>query len=255
MVLDRKTRFKVFIRSLFVQACWNFESMQSVGFLYTVLPGLEKIYEGDPEGLRDAALRHSEFINTHPYFATHLAAMSLAMEEKVKSGNLEPSTINSSKVGLMGSLGAIGDSFFWGSLKPLSSLLAVLIALINPWAGVLFLIVFYNYFHLRMRIEGFCTAIDSPEGIYTFLKAHDFAGKNEYIRSVVLVFLGVYLGFFISRTLPPNEGFALAGVHFALSLGVIVALEFVYRKIAAVSEIIVFSSLFVLLISLALLGS
>ncbi len=79
MVLDRKTRFKVFIRSLFVQACWNFESMQSVGFLYTVLQGLEKIYEGDPEGLRDAALRHSEFINTHPYFETHLAAMSIAM--------------------------------------------------------------------------------------------------------------------------------------------------------------------------------
>lgn len=255
MVLDRKTQIQVFVRSLFVQACWNFENMQSVGFLYTILPGLEKIYEDDPEGLRDAALRHSGFINTHPYFATHLAAMSLAMEKEVKSGKIEPSSVNSAKVGLMGSLGAIGDSFFWGSLKPLSSLLAVLIALINPWVGVLFLILFYNFFHLRMRIDGFLTAIDSSEGMYTFLKTHDFAGKNEYIRSIVLVLLGVYLGFFISRTLPPNEGFFVAGVHFALSLGVIVALEFVYRKIAAVSEIIVFSSLFVLLISLALLGS
>jgi hypothetical protein len=39
-------------------------------------------------------------------------------------------------------------------------------------------------------------------------------------------------------------------MQFSVSVGLIVALEFVYRKIAATSEIVVFSAMFVILISL-----
>ncbi len=252
MGLQGKTKWKVFIRSFFVQACWNYETMQSAGFLYSLLPGLEELY-GDEEGkLEDAAMRHAEFFNTHPYFASHLVGMSLAMEEKIKVAELDPASVNAAKVGLMGSLGAIGDSYFWGSLKPLASLLSVLIALLNPYMGALFLLIFYNVFHFRTRMIGFTHSIRSPEGVYQYLRKNDFAGRNEYIRAFILIFLGIYLGYFISRTLPPDEGFVLASIHFGLSIGLVVALEFVYRKIAAISEIIVFSSLFLFLISLTL---
>lgn len=235
---------------MLVQACWNFENMQSVGFLYTILPGLEKIYAGDPEKMREAAKRHIEFFNTHPYFSSHLAGMSLAFEEKIKIGEFEPSTVNSAKVGLMGSLGAIGDSFFWGSLKPFASLIAVLAALINPFLGVGLLVMTYNYFHLKMRLRGFRVSLSSTNGIYQYLRQNNFPEKNEYIRAVIMIFLGVYLGFFISRILPPDQKILLIAIQFFVSLGLIVALEFIYRKIAATSEIVVFSAMFVTLISL-----
>lgn len=240
------------MRSMLVQACWNFENMQSVGFLYTILPGLEKIYADDPGKIREAAKRHIEFFNTHPYFSSHLAAMSLAFEERIQKGEVDPSAVNSAKVGLMGSLGAIGDSFFWGSLKPFISLMSVLAALVNPYLGIVLLLLAYNYFHLRMRIEGFKMSLSSPEGIYEYLRQNNFTEKNEYIRALVMIFLGVYLGFFISRILPSDQKFILTAIQFIVSVGLIVALEFIYRKIAATSEIVVFSAMFVILISLVM---
>ncbi len=251
-MLDRKTKSRVFLRSMLVQACWNFENMQSVGFLYAILPGLEKIYAGEPDRIREAAKRHVEFFNTHPYFSSHLAAMSLAFEEKIQKGEVEPSAVNSAKVGLMGSLGAIGDSFFWGSLKPFVSLMSVLAALVNPYLGIVLLVVAYNYFHLRMRIVGFRMSLASPNGIYQYLKENNFAEKNEYIRAMVMIFLGVYLGFFISRILPVDQKFVFTGIQFLVSLCLVIALEFIYRKIAATSEIVVFSAMFVVLISLVM---
>lgn len=249
-MLDRKTKVKVFVRSTLVQACWNFENMQSVGFLYAILPGLEKIYAGEPEKVREAAKRHINFFNTHPYFSTHLAAMSLAFEEKIKNGDSDPSAVNSAKVGLMGSLGAIGDSFFWGSLKPFTSLIAVLLALINPFLGIVLLLLTYNYFHLRTRITGFTMSLSSPDGIFQYLKINNFAEKNGYIRGVVMIFLGIYLGFFITSILTFDQKVILTGLQLVVSVGIIVALEFIYRKIAATSEIVVFSAMFVVLISL-----
>jgi mannose/fructose/N-acetylgalactosamine-specific phosphotransferase system component IID len=240
------------MRSMLIQACWNFENMQSVGFLYTILPGLEKIYAGEPDKIREAANRHIEFFNTHPYFSSHLAAMSLAFEEMIQKGEVDPSAVNSAKVGLMGSLGAIGDSFFWGSLKPFVSLMSVLAALINPYLGILLLILTYNYFHLRMRIAGFKMSLSSPNGIYQYLKQNNFAEKNEYIRALVMIFLGVYLGFFISRILPSDQKMIFTAIQLIVSVGLIVALEFIYRKIAATSEIVVFSAMFVILISLVM---
>lgn len=251
-MLDRKTKVRVFMRTMLVQACWNFENMQSVGFLYSVLPGLEKIYADEPDKIKAAARRHIEFFNTHPYFSSHIAAMALAFEEKIQKGEVDPSAVNSAKVGLMGSLGAIGDSFFWGSLKPFVSLVSVLAALINPYLGIALLLFTYNYFHLRLRIDGFNKSLSSPNGIYQYLKQSNFAEKSEYIRAMVMIFLGVYLGFFIARIMPSDQKIIFTVMQFSVSVGLIVALEFVYRKIAVTSEIVVFSAMFVILISLVM---
>ena len=40
--LDQKTLNKMVWRSLFLQASFNYERMQAAGWLYSILPGLEK---------------------------------------------------------------------------------------------------------------------------------------------------------------------------------------------------------------------
>ena len=42
--LDKKTLNKMVWRSLFLQASFNYERMQAAGWLYGILPGLEKIH-------------------------------------------------------------------------------------------------------------------------------------------------------------------------------------------------------------------
>ena len=44
--LDKATLNKMVLRSLNLQASFNYERMQAAGWLYCILPGLEKIHAG-----------------------------------------------------------------------------------------------------------------------------------------------------------------------------------------------------------------
>ena len=121
----------VWLRQFLLQGCWNYEGMQNVGFAYCMLPALREHYGGSPEELLRALKRHLEFFNTHPAMAGVILGASVRLEERVASGEIDPRTVGTFKVGLMGSLGAIGDSFFWGALKPMASVAGVILSLRN----------------------------------------------------------------------------------------------------------------------------
>ncbi|RMG58861.1 MAG: hypothetical protein D6713_06770 [Deltaproteobacteria bacterium] len=252
MGISPSARRRVILRSFLIQCCWSFEDMQSTGFLYAILPGLREIYGEDLEGLREAAKRHADFFNTHPYLAPCLEGLALNLEERVREGKVDESHVSATKVGLMGSLGAIGDSFFWGSVKPLSSLLGVILSFFSPLLGVLFMLIFYNWFHLRTVVRGFDAGLRGSEGVYAFLKESRFAERNDALRGLLLAFLGIYLGYFVAITVPHTGTVFLTTVTFFVALLVVVVLEFIYRKISAVSEFVVFSALFLVLITMVL---
>ena len=58
--LDQKTLNKMVWRSLFLQASFNYERMQAAGWLYSILPGLEKIHT-DKEDLAKS-MKHNHRI-------------------------------------------------------------------------------------------------------------------------------------------------------------------------------------------------
>ena len=101
---------------LFFQAGWNYERMQSSGYLWTILPQLRKIYGDDTEALKAAARMHcGNFFNTSNFLNTIVTGIDLAIEEEEGVEGLEAA--NGLKTGLMGPLASIGDSIF-GSLLP-----------------------------------------------------------------------------------------------------------------------------------------
>ena len=103
-------------RSLFgFQLGWNYERMQNSGYLYTILPQLRKIYGDDTPELKEMMKTHMQFFNTSNFFNTIITGIDLAVEEN--EGIAGKDTVESMKVGLMGSFAAIGDSIF-ASLIP-----------------------------------------------------------------------------------------------------------------------------------------
>ena len=62
---------KVFKRSFMYGSSWNYERMQNLGFLYTILPVLKKLYP-DKDSASPAMKRHLEFFNTHQNSGTYL---------------------------------------------------------------------------------------------------------------------------------------------------------------------------------------
>ena len=121
--------------------------MQSLGFAYAIDPVLRKLY---PDGAEYATRlrRHAEYFNTQPYLASFILGAVVRMEEE-QAANL-PVTIDVAglKSSLMAPLGALGDSFFWGALKPLAAVGAVALIMIGYWWAPILFLVFYNIWHL-----------------------------------------------------------------------------------------------------------
>ena len=148
--LSQTTLLRVFLRSLALQASWNPQGMQNLGLAYALFPALKELYS-DPDELMAAVRRHLTFFNTHPYVAAAILGGVLHHEQKISRGEENPDRVLAFKAALMGPLAALGDGFFWLSLKPaVGAFCAALVPFLHAWAAVLFLVL-YNAVHFTFR--------------------------------------------------------------------------------------------------------
>lgn len=147
---------KVFWRSHLIQGSWNYERQMGLGYAWSMMPVLRKLYkEGSPE-MSDALQRHLELFNTTPQCATFCLGLSASMEEEnVKTkGNFPIQSINAVKASLMGPLAGIGDSFFWGTFKVIAAGLGVSLAANGSVIGPIASLVAYNLPSILVRYFG-----------------------------------------------------------------------------------------------------
>ena len=127
--LSKKDRLAVAWRSTFIQGSWNYERMQNGGWAFSMIPALKKLYKTKEE--RSAALkRHLEFFNTHPYIASPILGVTLALEEERANGApVDDVAIQGVKVGMMGPLAGVGDPVFWFTVRPMLGALGASLAM------------------------------------------------------------------------------------------------------------------------------
>lgn len=152
-MLSSTTLFQVAFRSFFLQASWNFRGMMSMGFLYSIKPGLDQIWDDGPQR-QIAYRRHMEYFNTNPYFASIVMGVTLALEERVAKGEIGEEIIRDTKEGLMTALAALGDGFFWDSWRPFVAAFALIFAFNNYLFTPLLFLLIYNVPALVLRFRG-----------------------------------------------------------------------------------------------------
>lgn len=169
-------------RTFFIQATWNFERMQNLGFLFAVMPVLRQLYSG--KDLEEAARRHVQFFNTHPYFASTIVGSVVKLEEDAaRAGQPPDRNLNALKVGLMGSLGAVGDSLFWAALRPLAAWLMVFAAMLGaPAAGLVLFGLAYNLPHLIVRFGGAAIGYAAGLDVVRQLRRVDFPQLAQRLK-------------------------------------------------------------------------
>ncbi|MGG5371797.1 PTS system mannose/fructose/sorbose family transporter subunit IID [Enterococcus sp. AZ196] len=142
--LTKKDRISVWLRSTFIQGSWNYERMQNGGWAFSMIPAIKRLYKTKEE--RAAALtRHLEFFNTHPYVASPIIGVTLALEEERANGApVDDVTIQGVKVGMMGPLAGIGDPVFWFTVKPILGALAASLAISGNILGPIIYFVAWN---------------------------------------------------------------------------------------------------------------
>lgn len=142
--LTKSDRIKVWWRSTFIQGSWNYERMQNGGWSYTLIPALKRLYHTKED--RSAALkRHLEFFNTHPYLASPIIGVTMALEEERANGApIDDKAIQGVKVGMMGPLAGVGDPVFWFTVKPIIGALAASLAMAGNIMGPILYFVLWN---------------------------------------------------------------------------------------------------------------
>ena len=142
--LTKKDRISVWMRSTFIQGSWNYERMQNGGWAFSMIPAIKRLYKTKED--RAAALtRHLEFFNTHPYVASPIIGVTLALEEERANGApVDDVTIQGVKVGMIGPLAGIGDPVFWFTVKPILGALAASLAISGNILGPIIYFVGWN---------------------------------------------------------------------------------------------------------------
>ena len=144
--LDKKTLNKMVWRSLNLQGSFNYERMQAAGWLYCILPGLEKIHT-DKDDLSISMQHNLEFFNTHPFLVTFVMGIVLSLEQQKADINM----IRSVRVAAMGPLGGIGDALFWFTLVPITAGITANMAINGSIAGPILFLLIFNIVQMALR--------------------------------------------------------------------------------------------------------
>ncbi len=239
-VLARRSLGAVWRRQFLLQGCWNYEGMQNVGFAYAILPALRDFYAGRPEDALKAVKRHIEFFNTQPAMGALILGAAVRFEERIAAAEADPRAVGTFKVGMMGSLGAIGDSFFWGALRPMASVAGAMVALVHPILGIASLLVLYNVVHLTIRRRGFTAGLDGAECAVEWLKRAALNVRTDDRKLIAAILAGAYAGVFAGRFFAQGGG----GLHdlasFLLAAAAVHLFAVLLRKAVSPSEILSF---------------
>jgi PTS system mannose-specific IID component len=208
-------RLAVFVRLHFLQCCWNFKGMQHFGCLTALRPALHRLYR-DGEYI-EAERRQGQFFNTHPYFAPICVGVVVKLEEELRSGSFtKPEMIPILKNRMSGPLAAVGDAYFWETLRPALSALAVFSVYLfgaGSDASIVILAGLLLAYILPVELirwQGFDWGYVHGLAVVDLLKKRDFHGSMRRIRNIAALGLGAATVFFLagdgSRVIPVETG-------------------------------------------------
>ena len=124
--------------------CFSQEHMQTFGYLVSMLPIVDELYD-DKEEKQKAMETYTAFFNTEPQIGTVVVGITAGLEEARANGEqIDSEMINGIRAGLMGPLAGIGDSLIVGTLIPI--LLGIALGLSGGGSplGAIFYIIVWN---------------------------------------------------------------------------------------------------------------
>ncbi|MDK2982389.1 MAG: fructoselysine/glucoselysine system component [Chloroflexota bacterium] len=183
--IDRETLNKIQWRSWLFQASFNYERMGGLGYCFTIIPGLKKLFPKQ-EDLQEATQRNIQLFNTTAQCVPFIVGTALSLEEEYANNkDFDPSSINALKVALMGPLAGIGDAFFQGVLRIIASAIGVGMVNNGNAMGVIVAFLAFNVPSLYLRIKGLYVGYKMGSGFLKNAAESNLMQKVSTIGSMV----------------------------------------------------------------------
>lgn len=163
--------------------------MQTAGFAYAMAPALRKLYP-DAEEYERRMNVHLEYFNTQPYFASFLLGAAVRLEEDRAEGRNPEADPARLKTSLMAPLGALGDSFFWGALKPMAAAAASAALITGLWWAPLLFLALFNLWHLGLRLGMLFRGYAGGGNAVALMAQYPFTRMARRFKLVSLSLLG-----------------------------------------------------------------
>lgn len=112
---EKKLTKKLFWRNMFLGFNMSYTRQQGVAWDWVHQPIYREIYKDDDDKYWEAMKRNLEFFNTTPNMVGTVSGLAVSMEQenaKAPKGSFDTAGISGMKIGLMGPLAGIGDTFF-----------------------------------------------------------------------------------------------------------------------------------------------
>lgn len=211
------------LRSLIVQASWNYRTLLGTGFAFVMLPVLRSVYQGDPDGLRRAVYRHATLFNSHPY----LAPLALGAVARLETEHEDPLVIDRFKIAVRGSLGTLGDRLVWAGLRPVVMLFALLLFAFGAAGGMAaaVFLVCYNVGHIALRVWSLRLGLGSGKSVGERLRGSAVLPAQRLMSAAGAFLLGMLIPLAAAGRLagaPLDPGWIAAGA-IAAAVGVALA--------------------------------
>jgi mannose/fructose/N-acetylgalactosamine-specific phosphotransferase system component IID len=191
----RRERRRVGLRSTLIQAVWNYDSLQGIGFGWAILPGLERI-RPDRGERAERLLAHLGTFNANPYLAPIAMGVALRMEEEVARGAAGAERRLARLLhALRGGLGAIGDELFWSACRPALGLAAAVAAIAtgSAWPAIAY-VIGWNGLAQGVRLAGVRAGFASGAAVVRVLQDPFWAKASRVARAAGMFAAGAGLG-------------------------------------------------------------
>jgi mannose PTS system EIID component len=172
--------------------------MQNLGFAMAVIPIIRE-WNLSPEDTEIILTRHLQMFNTHPYFSASVIGAVVCLEEEQRCGGNMSSDAVVVKQSLMGPYAAIGDTFFWGALRPCAAILAIILGWMGIIVAPLVFLLIYTPAHFLVRIKGFIESYRQGKQGIEFIRIMDLPRFAVWIRWISLIMLSIFAVLFTAK--------------------------------------------------------
>jgi len=209
------------LRSLLIQASWNYERMIGVGVAFSSEPILRKLPDGvGGESYRAALGRASAQFNAHPYFS----AAAIGALTKTEHQGLPPETMSRFRTALSSPLGSVGDKIVWAGTLPIASAIGLILAVVvSPLVGVVVFLLVHNVVNIAIRAWAFNAGWVAGIGVGNRLGAPLLQFGLKYAGPVTALALGLMLPIVSAWLFADFDGSAITATAVVAAVGILLA--------------------------------